>query len=214
MKKEYIKVIIFIIGLIALESISYFLAKLSPIEATLLTSSFDSALPLVPFFVFFYYSWYILLFVVPLIFYLKDREKIFKYAATSVICIVISFLVFFFFPTTIVRPDIEVTNVSTFLLNFIYFTDTPALNCLPSMHCALCYLFIYFSFKVKNVKWYYKVLIIIDSLLVVASTMFIKQHVIWDALAALALVAISIILNKKLKLHEKIAQKFNKWLAK
>lgn len=211
MKKLNYKIVLIIIGLILFESFFYFLSKLTFLEPFLLTSSFDSNLPLVPFFIYFYIFWYLMLFIIPYIIYLKRKDLFYEYIAIFVTCILISSIIFFFFPTTIVRGDINVNGITSFLVNFIYLTDTPALNCLPSMHCAFCFGFMYYSFRL-DIKWYYKLLINLISILIILSTMFIKQHVIWDVIAALFLVFIAIVLVKKLRLDSYIKKLLEKWI--
>lgn len=211
MKKINYKLILIIIGLILFESFFYFLAKLTFIEPFLLTSSLDNKLPLMPFFIYFYVLWYLMLFIIPYILYLKKKNLFYHYVTVFVVCILIATIVFFFFPTTIVRGEIEVNSLTTFLLNFIYFTDTPALNCLPSMHCAFCFGFIYYSFKI-DIKWYYKILINILSILIILSTLLIKQHVIWDVLVALILVVVVIIVVNVFKLDKYLKKYLEKYV--
>ena len=199
MKQLKYKIIVIIIGLIIFESIFYLLAKLTPIDSFLLTSSIDNKIPLIEEFIYPYIGWYLMLFIVPYIIYCKNKEKFYEYVTIFMGCVIVSSIIFFLFPTTIVRGDILVNDVTTFILKFIYLTDTPALNCLPSMHCAICFVFIYSCLNL-DLKWYYKLLIIILSLLVIVSTLFIKQHVIWDVLGAFILVIVVIVLIKIFKL--------------
>jgi len=219
MKKEDLKALVFALLLVLFESIVYFLCKFSPISVNILTSEFDAKLPLIPFFACFYYLWYIYLFLIPFILNRIDKKQFFKYASITVICILIGALIFIFFPTTFDR-GVDLNNyksIFTYLVKFIYFTDTPNLCCLPSMRCALSFIFIYISLKTKDLKWYYKLLITITSLGIVASTLLIKQHVIWDVFAAILVVIISILIDKytnigniienKLKFVEKLIEK-------
>ena len=212
MKKEDVKAIIFALLLILFESGVYFLCKLSPIEPTILTSSFDEKLPFVPFFACFYYLWYIYLLLIPFVLNRIGKKYFLKYASITIICVLIGALVFIFFPTTINR-GIDLNNyksIFTYVVKFIYFTDTPNLCCLPSMHCAMSFIFIYMAFKAKEMKWYYKVSIIITSLGIVASTLFIKQHVIWDVYAAIVLSIISILIARCANINQFIDKKISK----
>ena len=66
-------------------------------------------------------------------------------------------------------------------------------------------------------KWYYKVLITFASFGIVASTLFIKQHVIWDVYAAVGVVLISILIDKYTnigKFVEKVCDKAEKIIDK
>ena len=210
MKKDDIKALIFAIGLVIFESIVYFLCKFSPFETTLLTSEFDNNLPFIPAFCLLYSLWFIYLILIPFILYKFDIKRFFKYISITIICIIIGGLVFFFYPTTIARNvDLSNTNIIfKLILKVIYFIDTPILCCLPSMHCVLCYIYIYTSLRAKNLKWYYKMLIVTTSLGIVASTLFIKQHIIDDAIAAIFVVIIAIIIDKFTNLDKFISKKF------
>lgn len=209
--KEYKKVLIFTIVLVVFETIMYLLAKFSPFEPTILLSTLDQKLPVIQSFVMFYYLWYIYLIVLPCIFYYKDKKNFYKYFTLTALSVIIAFFIFFLFPTTIERGNIvfEENTIFTILLKIIYFTDTPILNCLPSMHCTLCFIFIYLTLKLRNFKWYYKLLIIITNVLIIVSTLLIKQHVIWDVLAALLLVIICNKIDRKFNLSEKFAIKYD-----
>ena len=204
MKKEDFKALIIAFLLILLESGSYFLCKLSPIPRTLLTSSFDDKLPFVPFFVCFYFLWYLFLLIIPFVLYKHEKKYLVRYASIDIICVIIASLIFIFFPTLIIR-NVDVNNYKTIFIypvKFIYFTDTPDLCCLPSMHCAMSFIFMYTALKIKEMKWYYKALIIFASFGIIASTLLIKQHVIWDVYAAIAVVVLSILLDRYTKVGE------------
>lgn len=210
MKKEYLKVIVFSIFLVLFESFVYFICKLSPIDVTVITSSFDQKLPLIPFFCLFYYLWYIYLFLIPFIMYKVNPNYFYKYASITIITVLVGAIIFILFPTTIERGvNInEVKSIFKYPLKFIYFTDTPNLCCLPSMHCALAYIFMYMALSTKELKIPYKIMITLSSLGIVLSTLFIKQHVIWDVLAAILLIIISLIIDKFTKIDKFVQKKF------
>ncbi len=212
MKKEDVKALIFALIPIAFESIIYFLCKLSPLEVTVLSSEFDNNLPFIPFFACFYYLWFLFLLVIPFVLNRMDRKYFLKYVTLTVICIVIGGLIFIFYPTTIdhgVNLD-EYKSIFTYLVRFIYFTDEPNLCCLPSMHCTLSFIFIYTSLRAKEMKWYYKLLITLSSFGIVASTLFIKQHVIWDVYAAVALFAVAVLIDKFTNIGKYVENKVKK----
>jgi membrane-associated phospholipid phosphatase len=97
------------------------------------------------------------------------------------------------------RADIEFKSISEYLVNIIYKMDTPVLNCFPSMHCVISFIFIYVSLTEKNLNIKYKVLLTIWSLLVIVSTLFVKQHVLVDVISAFILSLIVFILASKIK---------------
>ena len=194
------RVIIFIISLVLFQSFLYFFTKLLATNPIVLTSYFDASLPMVCDFVYFYYLWYLMLILVPYIVYFKDKNNFYDYVKSLLMAILIGNIIFVVYPTIIERQPLIVDDLSSFLVKFIYITDAPNVNCLPSMHCVMCFLFIYYVSVDKNIKLYYKLLNLIVNILIILSTLFIKQHVIWDVYAALIVVMISIILTKTLRL--------------
>ena len=94
------------------------------------------------------------------------------------------------------REPLVVDSISTWRINIIYKVDTPV-NLFPSAHCALAILFIISTLDVKEIKKEYKILITITSVLIMLSTVFIKQHVIVDVLGAFIIVPMYYIIRKK-----------------
>ena len=205
------KYILFIFSLIGIEAVLYSISKITPFERTILESTFDNKLPLITQFVYIYISWYILLFMVPyFLFHDKKIDNFYEYCLVYIIMVFISSIIFFIFPTEIIRPDINVKNLSSLILKGIYYIDSPSINCLPSMHCSVCFLYIYYSFKMSNNNKKSKVFFIILSILIIISTMLIKQHLIYDVIAALLLSLFSIIIVKTLKLSKIVKSKIEK----
>lgn len=198
--REYIKVnknrIIILILVLILQVSIYGITKLFQYNPIYLNNYFDEMIPFIPYFVIFYITWYPLLFLVPLLI-LKYNKKVFdRYIASMLAFIVVEALVFILVPTTMERSLIEVTNISTFIISIIYKFDT-AVNLFPSAHCAFAILFIISVFDVKEINSKYKILIMIISILIILSTLFIKQHVLIDVFGSLVMIPIYYILRKR-----------------
>lgn len=150
---------------------------------------FDDLIPFIDWFVIFYVVWYPVLVGVGLILLLKDKAAYERYVLMIMIGFTASILFFFILPNgQDLRPaEFERDNIFTRLIGMLYASDTNT-NVLPSMHvygslCAMIALID--SDRVKNV-W----LIIANTticILICASTCFIKQHSILDAVAAVAM---------------------------
>jgi len=56
-----------------------------------------------------------------------------------------------------------------------------------SMHCLICFLHIIITPNIRKLKTSIKIFIIIQSILIILSTLFIKQHVILDVIGAFLL---------------------------
>lgn len=189
MYKIKIKIVLLIIILILFQATTYFLTKLVQISPVLLNSGIDNKIPYVPYFVYFYIIWYPMLLLIPYIIYIKNKEVFYKYITTYVISVLICGIIFIIFPTTINRANITETDISNKLVNLLYIIDQPPVNCLPSIHCLVAFLFIFGISKV-NLSNRYKLIVYILSICIVLSTLFIKQHVVYDAIASFVIVSV------------------------
>lgn len=205
--KNYLKEnknrIIILFGVFIFKSLIYFITKLFQNNPVYLNNAIDDRIPFIPYFVIFYVMWYLFLILIPLLI-LKYNKKVFdKYIVVSIVYAILEGIIFILFPTTMNRQPLVVTDISTWIVDIIYKVDTPVCNLFPSAHCAFSILFIISILDVKEVKKEYKILIIISSLLIILSTVFIKQHVVVDVLGALLIVPIYYILRKrKINLEE------------
>lgn len=206
--KNILRAIIIILSLIAFESLMYEAARFICGTPTCLTSSLDDKIPFLTIFIYPYISWYFMLALVPYIIYLCKPDNFFNYITTAVISIIIAFVIFIAFPTTINRPEVIGVDITSNITRLIFSMDTPPVCCLPSMHCVLCLLFILYTINIKELKPSIRVLIALWSTTIIISTLFIKQHVIYDILAAIVLVFVSHLICKKFNLS-KIAKKLH-----
>ena len=197
-KKIDFKVILASILLVAFQSIIFFLTKPFIHDPYILGSILDNTIPYVPHFIWIYIFWYFMLFAVPYYIASKSKVSLYKYITTYLITTIIAGLIFVLFPNSVIRADITGTDIANKLVSIIYKMDTPAINCLPSIHCLFSYLFILAVFDAKkSTSNLMKTIITILSILVILSTLFIKQHVIYDAVASLILaITIWIIVDK------------------
>ena len=113
--------------------------------------------------------------------------------ATMVISTIMAHITFIIYPSMVLRPDINVTGLTSWILDFTYKTDTPAINCLPSMHCIYCFVTSYYIIKCKNMNIKKRIPIVIFSALIVLSTLFVKQHILEDVILAFIYVTIAVI---------------------
>ena len=209
MEKVKFKAIILIIVTIAFQSSVYFLTKIYQGEPYLLNSSLDEAIPFVSWFIYFYIIWYAMLFFIPIILYKRNKDVFYKYINMYLISIVIGGIVFMLFPTTMNRYDIVGQDITSKLVKLIYLADVPAVNCLPSMHCVVAMLFMY-GIKKVNVKNELKAFVWVLSICIIISTLFVKQHVMYDIFASLIVFLIALFFNQKFKLWKFIKKIFER----
>jgi len=96
---------------------------------------------------------------------------------------IISYVIFYFFPTTVPRPTLTGTDIFTKMTRIIYGNDNPY-NCFPSIHVINTLLVQMYITTNKKIKVGLKVICNVIGILIILSTMFIKQHVFLDAVSA------------------------------
>lgn len=188
--KEFIKSILIVL---ITEAFLYFIIK-NFIHDYNTISTLKFEFPLIKEFVYIYNSWYPFVFITAFIIYKKDKNLYKKFIFTMIIGVLMSHITFLIYPTIVIRPEIEVKTLTDLVLYLTYYFDSPAVNCLPSIHCLLCFISIYYVSLNKNLKTKIKLPIIIYFILIILSTLFTKQHLLIDALLALVYTIISIIL--------------------
>ncbi len=197
MKEVKIKPLLITLLTIIIQSICYGAAKLLQGNPTLIGNMIDTKIPFIIYFIIPYTLWYFLIFIIPYIFYIKNKQTFIKYTLSFLIMSLISNIIFIVFPTTIARPVIENKGFFNIITNIVYGIDNPATNCFPSLHCATSFIWILYSITMKELKKYQKILIIIMSLLIIVGTLFIKQHVFIDAIGGIVLsIIVFLIINK------------------
>jgi len=189
--KEFLKSIL--ITLIT-QAVLYFLIKIFITNYNTLNVKVN--FPLIKEFIYIYNSWYPVVFLLSFLIYTKNKEIYYKLILSMIIGLIFSFITFLIYPSILERPVIEVTSLTTFILNLTYTLDTPAINCLPSIHCLYCFILIYYINIINNIKLKYKMLITLYLTLIILSTFFTKQHILIDAVLALIYGVITIILVK------------------
>lgn len=192
------------LSLVIYQAIAYFLAKFTPIEPHIVGGTIDTKIPFLSIFIIPYVLWYLFLVVVPCILYHQDKKSFYWYLVTNFLVDTVATIAFIFYPTLLIRPELHVHNISTWLVNLIYWGDTPALNCFPSIHCASCFVALFIMIKSNKIEKKYRFTTSIFSLLIIASTLFIKQHVVIDVIGAFVLAVLMLILVKVTSLPTRI----------
>jgi membrane-associated phospholipid phosphatase len=146
-----------------------------------LSTQLDRATPFVPFFSVFYFIWYPFIFIT---LFLIFQKKSFAYYQTIVaVCIgiLLANVIFLVFPTLVPRPQLgEGWN---FFVPITYRLDEPY-NGFPSIHVLTCYLMLRGSGALAKLS---RLAVTVIAWLIILSTLFIKQHVIADVAAGIAL---------------------------
>ena len=164
----------------------------------------DHQLPLVPAFILVYFGTYVFWYLGFALIAREDPKRcevLFGEMIAKLIC----GLCFFIIPTTLVRPEITGNDLFSRLTRLMYTVDRPD-NLFPSIHCLenwICWRgMLGFTRPGKGWKLFYFVLM----LLVFASTLLLRQHVLLDIPAAMLAGEIGLFAAKKLRLGERYAR--------
>lgn len=117
-------------------------------------------------------------------------------------------LIFFVvMPTTNVRPEVVGDGFIPFVVRFVYWIDAPR-NLFPSLHCFIAWLGTRQMLEAKRPRHrvLVSVLCVIGSLIVFASTLFTKQHVLADVASGVALAELCFMVAKYSKLPNVIGR--------
>ncbi len=160
----------------------YFIINHSTTTAYDITIFLDKFIPFNEWFIIPYVFWYFYTFGALLILAYTDYKTYFRLLFSIVTGMLVCFLVYVLFPTTVPRPSIEGTNILKQLVLFIYGNDKPY-NCFPSIHMMDTLLITLFIFK-HNRSLILKLSSAFICVSIYLSTLFVKQHSILDAVAS------------------------------
>ena len=196
------------LGLLTFSAFFYFFVKLFEGEPTLIGSSLDNYIPFLPIFIYIYNIWYPFN-ILSLYFIFKDNVNIYiKTIISLVFCFIISNSIFIIYPTTVNRPVINSYNNLTEFITYITFKiDTPATRCFPSNHCILCFIIIFSVLAIKNMTKWKKRIIVTTNILIVLSTLFVKQHVVYDIIGSLVITLICFYILSRFKFFKYLEKK-------
>ena len=167
-------------------------------ELHLLSTAFDNALPRVPCFIYIYVLAYLQWVFSYVVIARDSRERCFRFVSGELIAKAITMAILLIWPTTMVRPPVEITGPTTWLLDFIYRADTPT-NLFPSLHCLASWLCFRWSLGLNRMPRWYGWAQGAFSLLVFASVVLVKQHVWPDILGGVAAAELGILLSRILR---------------
>lgn len=156
-------------------------------EVFSLATDIDRAIPFMPVFVLPYIAWYLFLPITFIYFCLKDKSIYYKTLITYIISLIVCYITYFFFQTTVERPVLTEEDIFTQMVRYIYQRDAPY-NAFPSIHAFTSYLMMKVILKSPFKNRVNVTVIGCLAVLIMISTLFIKQHVIMDIFAAIILV--------------------------
>ncbi|MGJ7913276.1 phosphatase PAP2 family protein [Neobacillus sp. LXY-1] len=158
-----------------------------PHRAVDISTTMDQYIPFMPVFIIPYILWYGYIFIYLVYFCFKDTKVYIKTIILIVTAECICFIVYYFFQTTVPRPEVVGHHALENLVRYIYENDQP-FNCFPSIHVLTTFVIILASLHIKNKHFLNTIMIHVIGSFIIISTLFVKQHVIFDMIGSLFLV--------------------------
>ena len=160
----------------------------------------DRSIPFVPEFLMIYFGCYVFWAVNYILIARQDRRSVYQFFTGDFISRCVCLVSFLAFPTTNTRPLITGSGLWNQAALWLYSIDA-ADNLFPSIHCLVswfCYLGIRGRKEIP--RWYQSVSMVI-AILVFASTLLTKQHVIVDVAGGILLAEFCFFIGRKTDLY-------------
>ncbi|MFG6496958.1 phosphatase PAP2 family protein [Fictibacillus sp. UD] len=151
-----------------------------------LITAVDHQIPFVEIFIVPYVLWYAFIFLMFVYFCIYDRAIYYRTLLSFCVGMLACYVIYFFFQTTVPRPELASEGMLTKIVQYVYGADQP-FNCFPSIHVLSSYLMV---LGIRHSKmWTIKKDIIVSSIAysIILSTLFVKQHVVLDVVAGILL---------------------------
>lgn len=134
----------------------------------------------------------------------EERKICYEIFTAEVLAKLMVLVVFLIYPTMMINPEYVYAKqigggFVGWLCHVVYGFDAPD-HLFPSIHCLENWLLFRAAFKMKKVNNAYRVFLFIAALIVFASVLLVKQHVIIDIIGAIVVVEIALFLAKKYNL--------------
>ena len=202
-KKFVITMAIVLIG----NGLLYWLIKLFQSNPIYINHYLDDKIPFWGWMVYIYDMFYPFFVIAFFLLYKDDEKEYFKGIIALLIGVVFCNIIYLFMPTIMYRPVTPSYDpLTNLVLKITFFFDEPPLNCFPSLHCLFCFQEI-ISFIKSKCKTKRKIWVSCCAMLIILSTLFVKQHYIYDVLSALLIALIANALSSIFHLYDKFKKK-------
>ncbi|WP_206809682.1 phosphatase PAP2 family protein [Paradesulfitobacterium ferrireducens] len=155
----------------------------------------DRLIPFVKYFIIPYLLWVPFLGGMLVYFFYKDYLLYKKQLIMINVGVLLCYLIYLVFPTTVPRPLLPETDFFSNLVKLLYSWDNPY-NALPSIHVLTSYSILVGCLELSKrlprsrMIGIFMTLGILMSIVIILSTLFLKQHTILDGIASIAIVNI------------------------
>lgn len=137
--------------------------------------------------------------------YIKPDRSL-RFFVSLFIIYAVSYITYIVFPVEMIRPTLDINSPNFFeRVMAKYYESDPPLNCFPSLHAANSSIAAYHlskeNKKLSPIFW-------LIALLVMISTLFVRQHVIADEIAGFLVAVIAGKISDKYVKKEEISDKY------
>jgi membrane-associated phospholipid phosphatase len=151
-------------------------------EVHILKTFIDDAITFEKVFIIPYLSWFAFFIGILVYMAIVDGKNYFRLLASLLVGNLICFIFYYFYPTTVPRPEVYGDDIFSALVRLTYSSDNP-FNCFPSIHvlnALLCSMFLWrYS---KNI--FARAFAVFGTVIISASTLYVKQHYFPDVVSA------------------------------
>ena len=170
---------------IAVSNIFYKILNNGDGNVNSLVTNVDQTIPFLKVFILPYITWYGYIAVGLVYLCMKKRKTYYTSLISLNIGLIVCYIIYATFQTTVPRPVITGSDILSKLVNMIYKHDNPY-NCFPSMHVTTTYILMKGINDTENniiVSFVFNII----GILIIVSTQFVKQHVVLDLIFAMLL---------------------------
>lgn len=189
-----------------------YLEKRTDVNFNYIHCMIDDKIPFMEAFIVPYLLWFAYIFVTVAYFVLFEQKEFNRLAWYLASGMTMFLIISYIYPNALdLRPDVYPRdNIFTDLVKNLQSTDTPT-NVLPSIHvyntlCVTTALLLNERFAKSTLR---RILIIILSVLIILSTMFLKQHSVIDVISAFFMAVVFFVLIYVLPQYLSIEKKMN-----
>lgn len=149
-----------------------------------LTTYIDRLIPFNKYFIIPYVLWYLYVAIFMVYYCIYNEKKYFKILTAINLGMLISYAIYFVYPTTVPRPVFDAgSGLIGWLFKWLYSRDNPY-NCFPSIHVINTLIIAIYVQRDVHFNKYIKAVSVITACAIIYSTMAIKQHVVADVISA------------------------------
>lgn len=190
-----------LVAMLGVNMIAYYGARLFTAGAARIDMALplDGRIPFCPAFIVFYILAYAQWFFGFICIARESRETCFRVLGGEMLAKLICLILFIALPTEMIRPDARGEGVWLWLVRLIYRTDAPV-NLFPSIHCLDSWICFRGAVGLKRTPRWYAPSMLVMTLLVLASTVLVKQHVLADIPAGILAAEVGLFLSRRLRL--------------